>query len=502
MSPAEKNIAFIEKFIRVPEGTWAGHPLILEDFQKAFIYDVYDNPHRTKRGILSMARKNSKTATISCLVMCHLIGPQSILNGQLVSGALSRDQASLVYNYVEKMVLMNQDLSVLCKLVPSNKRIVSFNTGTEYKALAAEGTTAFGISPNLVILDEIGQIKGPSHLFVDALTTSQGAHRDPLQLVISTQAPTDGDLLSIWIDDALQSKDPRIVCHLYAAENGCDLDDRKAWLASNPGLGRIRSEEDLVSQIQQAMRLPSMENSVRNLLLNQRIQRTSPFLTPTVWKRNSGPVDREIFLDGRPVYGGLDLSARQDLTGMVLTTVADDGHVYMLPYGWTPADTVAERSKYDRAPYDVWVREGHLRALPGNSIPYNLLAEQIVEIVEGMNLVAMAYDRWRLDILQNEFSRMGLALPLEPFGQGYKDMAPAVGEFEAYALDGYLRHGDNPLLTMCIANTAIENDAAGNRKPTKAKSHGRIDIAVAALMSVAAMGRMREKTPDIASLIG
>lgn len=493
---------FIERYVKVPEGAWVGQPLHLEDFQRKFIYDVYDNPHGTRRGILSMGRKNAKTATISCLVLGHLVGPQAILNGQIVSGALSRDQASLVYNYVEKMVLMNKALSNLAKIVPSYKKITSFNTGSEYKALAAEGTTAFGMSPNLIIMDEIGQIKGPSHLFVDALVTSQGAHMNPLQLVISTQAPSDGDLLSIWIDDALKSKDPSIVCHLYAAEPGCELDDPKAWKAANPGLGTIRNEDDLRSQIVQAIRLPSMENSVRNLLLNQRIQRNAPFLTPSVWKRNAGPLDVEMFMDGRPVYGGLDLSARQDLTGLVLTAVADDGHIHMMPFAWTPQDTLEERAKQDRTPYDVWYKSGALRALPGNSLPYNMLAGEIAEITEGMNIVALAYDRWRMDILQNEFAKIGLALPLEPFGQGYKDMAPAVSEFEAYALDGYLRHGDHPVLTMCIANTTIETDAAGNRKPTKAKSHGRIDLSIAALMSVAAMGRMRDKMPDMASLIG
>lgn len=501
-SPGEMVAAFIERYVLIPEGVRAGQPLILEDFQHKFIREVYDNPNGTRVAILSMARKNAKTSTIAALVLAHLVGPVARLNGQIVSGALSRDQASLVYHLAEKMIVMNPKLAALSRPIASSKRIVSYNTGSEYKALAAEGSTAMGLSPYIVILDEIGQIKGPSHLFIDALTTSQGAHQNPMIFAISTQAPTDGDLFSIWIDDALSGADPKSVCHLYAAEAGCDIDDPKAWYAANPGLGTIRSLDDLKTQVMQAKRLPSMENSVRNLLLNQRVQRLAPFLTQSVWDRNKGPIDLDIFRDGRPVYGGLDLSSRNDLTGLVLVTRADDGRVMMHCTAWTPADTLIDRARQDRVSYEVWNREGYLRALPGVSLPYNLLAQDIIEIIEGMNLAALGYDRWRMDILMNEFQRMGASIPIEPFGMGYASMAPAVSEFEAYALDGFIRHGDNPVLTNHISNVSIAMNAAGDRKPEKAKSHGRIDLAVAALIAVSTMGKLREPEFDVRTMIG
>lgn len=501
-SRGDKVIRFIERFCPVPEGRLVGHPIRLDDFQKKFIFDVYDNPYKTRRGILSMARKNGKTATTAGLALAHVVGPEAVLNGQVVSGALSRDQAALIYHLAEKMALLSPILRDLVKPASSIKRLIGLNTGTEYKALAAEGSTAMGLSPNLVILDEIGQIKGPNHLFVDALTTSQGAHADPLQLAISTQAPTDGDLFSIWIDDALKGVDKQLVCHLYAAEAGCELDDPKGWAAANPGLDTIRSRSDLQSQIMEAMRLPSRENSVRNLLLNQRIERNAPFISPSVWKRNSGTYDRDMFYDGRPVYGGLDLSSRNDLTALTLVTVADDGRILLWVVAWTPADTLPEREKNDRIDYSTWVRMGVLRALTGKSISYQSVALEIGEIVEGMNLIALAYDQWRIDILQNELERLGITLPLEPFGQGFKSMAPAVTEFESYALEGYFRHNDNPILTNAVANAVIEMNSTGERKVTKVKSNGRIDAVVSSLMAVYAMIRGREREVDVSAMIG
>ncbi|HCS17674.1 MAG TPA: terminase, partial [Erythrobacter sp.] len=143
-------------------------PIKLAEFQRRFILEVYDNPHGTRRGYLSIGRKNGKTALIACILLAHLVGPEAQLNGQLVSGALSRDQAALVFNLASKMVQLSPELSKIIRIVPSGKRLLGLPMNTEYKALAAEGKTAHGLSPFLAILDEMGQVKGPQSDFVDA----------------------------------------------------------------------------------------------------------------------------------------------------------------------------------------------------------------------------------------------------------------------------------------------------------------------------------------------
>src|SRR3546814_11929935 len=65
-----------------------------------------------------------------------------------------------------------------------------------------------------------------------------------------------------------------------------DLLDESAWQAANPALGLFRSLDDLREQMVQAQRMPSMENSARNLLLNQRVSTDAPFVSPDVWKAN------------------------------------------------------------------------------------------------------------------------------------------------------------------------------------------------------------------------
>lgn len=470
MTRAEKIIAFIERYCVTPEGADVGNPLCLAEFQRQFIRDVYDNPVGTRRAILSVARKNGKSGLIAGLLLAHLVGPEAKQNSQLVSGAMSRDQAALVFNLAAKMVQLSPALQKIVRIVPSGKRLLGLPLNTEFRALAADGKTAHGLSPVLAILDEIGQIRGPQSDFVDAITTSQGAHSAPLLIAISTQAANDADLLSQWIDDALRSNDPKIVCRLYAAPAGCDLMDAEGWQAANPALGIFRSETDLREQMQQAERMPSMSNTARNLLLNQRVSLDSPFISPDVWM--ACDTTPEAF-DGL-VYAGLDLSARTDLTALVLIGKAD-GIWQVLPYFWTPEQGLFDRAQKDRAPYDMWVRQGYIRTTPGATVDLEAVALDMAEILSDCEVAAIAYDRWRIDILKKELERLGLELPLVPHGQGFRDMAPALDALESELLNGRIAHGGHPVLTLCAANAVAVKDPSGNRKLDKSRRTGRID---------------------------
>ena len=388
MSRAARIIKFIEAYCVTPEGADVGKPLVLAEFQKQFIRDVYDNPAGTRRALLSVSRKIGKSGCIAALLLAHLVGPEAKQNAQIVSGAMSRDQAALVFNLASKMVQLSPKLSSIVRIIPSGKRLLGLPLNTEYKALAADGKTAHGLSPVLAILDEIGQVRGPQSDFIDAITTSQGAHEAPLLIAISTAAANDADLLSTWIDDARASQDKRIVCHVYEAPAGCDLLDESAWRAANPALGTFRSLDDLREQLTQAQRMPSMENSARNLLLNQRVSTVSPFISPDVWKSCAGPV---LPFDG-PVWCGIDLSARLDLTAMVIVGQVDEvWHVQA--HFWTPEVGLADRARRDRAPYEVWHRQGYLRTTPGASVDYEHVAADIAEILSDLEVRGVAFDR-------------------------------------------------------------------------------------------------------------
>jgi phage terminase large subunit-like protein len=489
MTTGERVIAFIEAYCRVPEGALVGQNMRLAPFQKEFILAVYDNPAGTRRAYLSIARKNAKTATIACLVLAHLVGPVAVPNSQIVSGARSRDQAALVFHLAEKIVEMSPKLRKIVRIVPSGKRLIGLLRNVEYKAISAEGRTAHGLSPVLAILDEVGQVQGPQDAFVDAITTSQGAHETPLLIAISTQAPTDADLFSVWLDDAEKSQDPRIVSHVYKAEEGADVLDERAWAAANPALGLFRSLDDLREQAIQASRMPSAENTFRNLCLNQRVSTIATFISRNVWLECS---DFPEGMEGAQVWGGLDLSSRKDLTAFVAVALRDGKWDVWCRF-WAPEEGLIERSKADRVPYDVWAREGYLHLTPGRSVDYAFVAAELADVLSDADVQMIGYDRWRIDLLKKELEAIGVDLPLEPFGQGFKDMSPALDTLEAELLNGRLRHGAHPVLTMCAANAVVRRDEAGNRKLDKARANGRIDGMVALAMALGCQQRTAQE---------
>lgn len=478
---AERVCRFVERYLRVPEGALVGQPIKLAEFQRRFIYDIYGREQPTRRAYLSIARKNAKSATIAALLLAHLVGPEAVQNSQIVSGAMSREQASLIFDLACKMINLNPELSEIIHIIPSGKRLIGKPRNVEYKALAAEGKTAHGLSPVLAILDEIGQVRGPRSDFIDAITTSQGAHEKPLLIAISTQAASDADLFSIWLDDAENSEDPSIVSHVYTAPKDCDMMDREAWKAANPALGLFRSEKDVEEQANQAVRMPSASSTFRWLTLNQRVSTVSPFVSQDAWKAcGAEPVP----LDGMVVFGGLDLSARTDLTGFVLVGRDAEGVAHVHPYFWTPEQGLHDRAKRDRVPYDVWAREGYLRTTPGATVDYGFVVSEIADILASLDVSAIAFDRWRMDVFRRDAEALGIELPLVEYGQGFKDMSPALDTLESDLLNSRLRHGMHPVLTMCAANAVVTKDPAGNRKLDKHKATGRIDGMVALAMAL------------------
>lgn len=479
---AERNIAWIEGRCRIPDGKLVGQPVRLTDAQKCWITQIYDTPTRTF--ILSMARKNAKTATSAFLLLLHLCGPEAKPNSQLYSAAQSRDQASILFGYASKVVRMSPNLSEYVQIKESAKTLVCAELGSQYRALSADASTAYGLSPVFSVHDELGQVKGPRSELYEAIETASAAHESPLSIVISTQAPTDADLLSLLIDDALTGADPRIKVALHTAPMDADPFSDEAIRAANPHFDVFMNREEVRKQATDAKRLPAQEASYRNLILNQRIEARSPFVTHSVWKENGG-IPQEF--EGQSVYAGLDLSSTTDLTALVL--VSDDGDV--MPTFWLPEEGLSEKSRADRVPYDLWQKQGFLQTTPGRAIEYDYIAAYLRDLFDRCDVRAIAFDRYNMKFLRPCLERAGFdETELErfvEFGQGFVSMSPALRELETRLLRSSLKHGNHPVLEMTAKNATVVSDPAGNRKFIKGKATGRIDGMVALAMAVGVM---------------
>lgn len=490
LTRGDRNIAWIERHCCIPEGKFVGQKVKLTPDQKRWIKSIYDTPTRTF--ILSMARKNAKTALSAFLLLLHLCGPEARANSQLFSAAQSRDQASILFSLAAKAVRMSPDLSSVVTIRDSGKQLFCPDLGTLYRALSADASTAYGLSPAFVVHDELGQVKGPRSELYEALETASAAQADPLSIVISTQAPTDADLLSLLIDDALTGSDPRVKVALHTAPLDLDPFSDEAICLANPHFDVFMNKEEVRRQAEEARRMPSRESAYRNLILNQRVEAKNPFVTRSVWESCGEYPDGE--MNGKRLFVGLDLSSVNDLTALV--AVDEEGGVYST--FWLPEEGLVEKSRADRVPYDVWANQGFLETTPGKSIEYEFIAHHLRELFDSCDVQAVAFDRYNMRFLKPWLEKVGFSEEeLErfiEFGQGFVSMSPALRELESMLLNKKLKHGNHPVLAMCAANATVVQDPAENRKFVKAKASGRIDGMVALAMAVGAMPSGPENT--------
>lgn len=514
---AKAVIDFIE-LLTVPSGEGQGGRFRLREWQKRFIRDIYE-PHiggrrAVRRAILSIARKNGKTALIAALVLAHLVGPEWTTNGEIFSAANDREQAAQVFKIARQIVEADPELSELIRVIPSTKTLACYSNGSFYRAISAEAGTKHGLNPTFVIFDELAQAK--SRDLYDVLDTSMGARSEPLFVVISTQSNDPEHILSKLIDDGLNSNDPTIVCHLYEVPEDCkDVFDPREWKKANPALGDFRSLSDLKAIADKAKRMPAEEPKFRNLYLNQRVAPVSSLISRAEWMACAGEAD---FAEKEEVYLALDMSAVVDLTALVMGSAGDITKVR--PFFWKPEDLLDEHSNRDfgsgNKRYVEWQKSEHLLVSPGRTINPEVVARKIIDLCSTYTVLGLAYDRWRIADLLREFDRLGFeawedkgqekrgsGLRLVPWGQGYRDMAPAIDALELDVINRKLVHPSNPVLTWNMANAVQTTDPAGNRKLDKDKARFRIDGAVALAMMCGLKSKDRAGVPlDVAAMIG
>lgn len=495
---AERVIQFCE-LLKVPSGKGAGEPLVLREWQKDIIRDLYapvDQQGRraVRTALLSMARKNGKTALIAALVLAHLIGPEAIQNGEIFSAARDRFQASQIYKFCVQMIRLDPELETMVNIIESTKRIVCYSNGSFYQSLSSEAKSKHGFSASFIVYDEIAQ--APNRELWDVLTTSTGAREEPLTLAISTMTNDPNSIMGELLDYARKVgdgivEDATFASWIFEVPMDADIWDESLWYLANPALGDFRSLDEMRVYAERAKSMPAAEATFRNLYLNQRVDPEVHFLSHKDWSECGAEIDPSS-LYGKPCYAGLDLSSTQDLTALVLAFPQPDGTIDTLAYFWTPQDRLVQKENTDKVPYPLWVRQKHMEATPGTAIRKDAVVRRLAEIIGRYDVREIAYDRHRIEDLIPFWEDEGLDRDLlVPFGQGFVSFGPAVDVLETAVLNRELRHPNSPVLTWNIANSVVVQDAAGNRKLDKSKSTGRIDGAVALAMAVrqAVVGR-------------
>ncbi len=493
MPRVQRIVAFLE-FLPITKGKLVGRRMKLLPEQRRYIEKVYGptGKGRVRLAIKSEPRGNGKTGLISGLALCHLLGPESEPRGEVYSAAIDRQQAGLIFNEMEAIILAVPEFAGRVNPQRFHKRMEVLDgdgAGSIYEALSADARRAHGLAPSFWVYDELAQARDSELL--ENLRTAMGKRKAALGMVISTQAPNDDHPLSVLIDDALGGHDASIVVDLQSAPVDADPFDVETIRACNPAAGVFLDLDDIVQEAKQAQRLPLLEARFRNLRLNQRIDGNidNRVITRPVWEACKAELD-VADLRGRRCYGGLDLSGKHDLCALVLAFPDDEPDVGfdLLSFFWTPEGQMAARRDQERTRFRQWITDKHITSVPGPVVKYRYMAGQLARLMGEFDIRAIGYDRWRIDDFKIDLADEGLELPLEPYGQGFKDISPAIEYFVELALSGRVRHDGNPVLTAAVSNAITVKDPAGNLKIDKDKSNRtgivRIDGFQAALMAL------------------
>lgn len=487
-------------FLKHSKGEWAGQTVELEPWQQFYLWALFgwmreDGTRRFRTAYQEVARKNGKT-TVAAGVGLYLFDADEEPGAEVYTAATKRDQARIAHSEATRMVKSSPFLRKRIRTFKDNLNIL--DSASKFEPLGRDADSLDGLNVHGAIIDEVHAHK--TRDLWDILDTATGSRRQPLMFSITT-AGFDRQSLCWSLHEYLEKvlngviEDDTFFGVIYTldpevrdsdgnvVQPGDNWEDEAVWIKANPNLGVSKKVEDMRRKANTAKEMPSALNSFLRLELNVWTQSETKWLPVEKWRACAKMVDAD-GLRGRTCFGGLDLSTTTDISALVLVfppEQADEDYQVVCRF-WVPQEAMRERSRRDRVPYDVWVRQGFINATPGDVIDYDYITAEVDELAQRYDLQEVAFDRWGATKVYQELEE--LRMTMVQFGQGFVSMSPPMKELEKLVLSGKLAHGGNPVLTWMADNLVARIDPAGNIKPDKEKSREKIDGMVALIMAL------------------
>jgi len=506
---ANRAIGYFEDVLCLNGGQFEGKPFEVLPWQAFVIGSLFgwkgpDGYRRFRVAYIETAKGSGKSPLAAGIGLYGLTADGEA-RAEIYAAATKKDQAQILFR--DAIAMVEQSPQLAGRLATSGSKGKEWNlayhkTSSFFRPISADDGQS-GPRPHIALLDEIHEHK-TGHV-VEMMRAGTKFRQQALIFMI-TNSGTDKRTICWEYHDygakvsAGQIEDDSFFAFICALDMGDDpFKDEACWPKVNPSLEHgIPGLKYLREQVTQARGMPSKEALVRRLNFCEWTEAESPWISGDVWfacqSLESLPLETWY---GRSGTAGLDLSSTQDLTALVLALdpTPDDPKTRLVPFFWLPGDGLHDKADKDRVPYVAWRDAGHLRALPGRAVNKLAVAHQLSEVCSLFDIRTIAYDRWRIEDLKALIQNEGLSLPpLIPFGQGFKDMAPAVDEYERKLLAQEIAHDGNPVMTWCMANAVVMSDPAGNRKIAKERATGRVDGAIAGVMAIGCSMKNEEQT--------
>ena len=495
LEKVNRAIGFYRDVLRLNGGEYEGKEYVLLDWQAFIVGSVFgwvdaQGMRRFRILYIETAKGSGKSPLLAGIGLYGLVadGEQ---RAEIYAAATKKDQAMILFRDAVAMVNQSPLLSNVLKKSGRGDdtwKIQYEKNSSFFKPISSDEGQS-GPRPHIGLIDEVHEHK-TAHV-IDMMRAGFKFRTQPMIAMITNSGSDKKTPCGVYHDYALEivsgmRRDDELFAYVCSLDEGDEpFKDEKCWHKVNPSLRYgVPTKKYIRGQVKDAKGMPSKEAIVRRLNFCQWTEASNPWISREIWMNARMTYDWRD-LRGRRAYGGLDLGSTTDLTGLVLwIEPIEQGEPWrIVPFAWLPDEGLGRKEEIDRVPYFAWKTAGLLETTPGKAISKRIVLQRLVELQDCFDIQCIAYDRWRMQDLIQMASDDGYALPeLVPFGQGYKDMSPAIEMFEAALLNGEVVHNGHPIMTMCAANAVTAQDQAGNRKLDKLKATGRIDLMVAAVM--------------------
>ena len=462
-SRGEHAINFINALCTQTKDTVAGKTgqrIVLRDWQEELLRHIFavraDGTLKHRTALVGMPRKNGKSSIGSGIGLWSLF--MGVDGGEIYSCAADKDQAKIVFNDAKKMIEAEPDLLDHARIYRDAIEVPS--TGSIYRALSSEAYTKEGLSPTLVIMDELHAL--PNRELFDVMTLGMGARSEPLLLAITTAGvktdSTGQDSVAYSLYQYGQKivrkeiKDKSFFMAWWEAPAEADFRSKDTWKMSNPAFGDINSIEDFESAVK---RTPEAE--FRTKRTNAWVSSQQAWLPSGYWEKLEA--NKEIDPETEIILG-FDGSFSGDASVIVGVTIEEKPHVFLVK-AWEKQPTDSEDWRVDSLEVE----------------------NVIIEFCKNNKVKEIACDPFRWQRTMSVLDDLGLPIVEWPSTSATR-MVPACAKFYDAVVSENLTHDGDGLITRHISNSVIKTDRLG---PRIVKEHRgslrKIDGAVASIIA-------------------
>lgn len=266
------------------------------------------------------------------------------------------------------------------------------------------------------------------------------------------------------------------ICQL---DKNDDIWDEKNWPKANP----LWTEETLNSLRADAIKAREMQGEeLRNFMtksLNMWVQMSDDdYINIEKWKECATDLTLED-MRGMECGVGLDLSSGGDLTSTALEFELENNEYFIESHSFIPINRLQEHIKTDKAPYDMWLKQGLITAtetLGGVKTDYKYIIKYLKQLQEEYDLKYrfIAYDPHNADAFLNDLESFGCdTIEIVPSA---RNLNSATVDFKLSVNGGTIKYNKkNSLLTWSVANAKLTYNSFGECKIDKNYRTKRID---------------------------